>query len=259
MAVPAFLTGDLIHQVPTSISDVQDIIDDFRTLAVTLSPAWTDEGGDLFTSPVDGDGRFFDILFTRIDADTLEMRVRDDTGTTIMTRRMDIVAGPVNWWMTITQYMVWIEMQNVIEEAFGAGILDLSPEGQIAHSNYVWCRGSRATGGSIDVDGDTHSDFFILDNGVATSGRRVISRDRNHGLVNVLMVTGGGNDRWGAVELMANFSGTNRYAGRLYQVLYGTSNGIGVVIPTGDSGETGTFRASGLVADGFLRLMVRTG
>ena len=248
MAVPLFLSGNVAEQVPTAVSDVQDIIDDFLTLATGLTPAWTDGGGGLVTSPVDGDGRFFDLLFTRIAAANLEVRVRDDTGTTICTRRMQIISGPQNFWISLSAFHCWMEIQNATPEAIGAGLLDLSPDAQTSHTQYVWGRGSRTVADALDGDGNQNSDFFMIDNGTPDSAGRVVGKNLNQDVQVMATVTGGGSDMWLAMDLGANFSGNERYAGRCFNMLYGTVSFVTRTLPIGDSAETATFRGTGVLA-----------
>ena len=59
-------------------------------LVANTSPAWIDLGGNKFRSAVDGDGRFLQILMTRVDARRLQMDVIDQNNTTITQRRVTI-------------------------------------------------------------------------------------------------------------------------------------------------------------------------
>ncbi len=257
MAVPTFLASSK-GSATGSTNDVNDIITAFDTLVSGQTPAWTDLGGGLFKSPVDASGRFFDVLLTAISTTNLEWRVRDQNAVTICTRRMQIVAGPQNYWIAAGQFYCWIEIDNVTVEAVGAGILDLSPESQVAHTQYVWGRGSRTTADAIDAAGNAQVDFFMLDNAVATSARRTMAQDKDAAATSVTMVTGAGTVLALPVYLECNFGGAVRWAGKCHQMFMAGGTGTAIVLPVGDAGETGTFRNSNLVLDGTMRLLFRT-
>lgn len=242
-----------------SATDVQDIIDAFAAEATGLSSAWSDGGGGLYTSPTDAAGRWFDVLLTRIAAANLEIRVRDDNGVTICTRRIQIVSGPQTWWVSVSTHHFWIEIINATVEAAGGGLLDLSPYGQTSHGQYTWGRGSRNTSDVIDAAGDTQVDYFMDDNGTPASARRVIAQDRIVTLSNYTLLHGSGNGIWLPYLVSADFAGQIRLAGRFYNFYFGEGTGTAVVLPIGNAAETGTFRNSALSLDGVSRAMIRIG
>lgn len=248
MAVDPAFAGNVAYASGTT-SDVQDIIDAFDAAATGLSPTWTDLTGGLFKSPVDGASRFFDLLFTRIAAGNLEMRVRDDAAATICTRRMQIVSGPQHWWLSVSQFHAWIEVINATPESLGAGLVDLSPRAQTAHSQYTWGRGYRNTSDSSDGTGHQQPWFFMDDNGTPASVRRPIAYDRCPGVTQYTPTMGSGKPAYFPLLMTANFAAQQRVAGRAYNFYFGTSRGDAAVIPIGNAGETGVFRSSALALD----------
>src|SRR5512147_433054 len=98
MGVPAFLNSSYRYFCRVGVSDVQQIIDDFQTEVLANGPPWTNPSAGLYKSPVDADGRWMDILLTKISASKLEMRLRDQLGQTICTRRINNTSGAGNTW-----------------------------------------------------------------------------------------------------------------------------------------------------------------
>lgn len=256
MAVAPFFTETRFFE-EGAISDVQDIIDAFSTEATALTNPWTEPVANQFVSEPDADGRFIDIDLTRISATNLECVLRDDAGTTIMTRRAQLVGAPVAYWLSVSQFHFWIEILNATEEAIGGGLLDLGPFGQKSHAQYTWGRGSRSAADALDALGDTHSDMFMVDDGgPAAWDRRPIAMDRNMALAAVQMGHGSSNAVWEPLTLSSSFAGTLKRAGRCYNMLFGTGSGD-YTLPIGDSAETSDFRASALALDNLLRILVR--
>lgn len=154
MAVPTFLASSHRYLRTNGVTDVDTIIADVLSELVTNGdPAWTEVSAGLYKSPVDADGRWFDILLTKIDADTLEMRVRDKNGTTVGTRRMDITAAGTDVLVCTGENHFGIVSLRATPEYLLAGMLDLSPEAQTAHLGYVFAGGYRDSGGSADSSG----------------------------------------------------------------------------------------------------------
>lgn len=256
MAVFSYFAGDVDNDAG-STNDVQDIIDAFATVALGLSNPWTDGGSGLYISPADADGRFFSITLTRVSATNLEMVVKDDTATTICTRRIQIVSGPQNWWLVVSENYCWIEIDNATVEALGAGLLDLSPEAQDAHGIYVWGRGNRNASDSADGLGTTQEYFYMIDNGSPAPLRRALAQDRNSANTAISLVTGAGTQLWLPYLVCANFAGTLKVAGRLMGFRYGEATGTSIVLPIGDGAETGTFRNSNLNQGVTARALIR--
>ena len=167
-----------------------------------------------------------------------------------MTRRMQIVSGPQPFWMSVSAFHVWIEIEQTTEESIGAGLLDLSPDAQDAHTQYVWGRGSRSTGDTLDADGDRTTDFFMIDNGTPDSQRRVLAKGADAVGTSVPLTSGGGSSVYFPADVRANFSVVERIAGRPYNILFGSTAGASITIPVGTASETKTFRASAQLPEG---------
>ncbi len=153
MAVPVFLASSHRYLRTNNVTDVDTIINDFRSETKTNgSPAWTEPSAGLFKTPVDDDGRWFDVLLTKISATELEMRVRDKNGVTVCTRRMDIDAGGTDIQICSGEWHFVINSLRATPESMRAFLLDLTPESQVAHVAYTAAHGSRDSAGSLAND-----------------------------------------------------------------------------------------------------------
>ncbi len=181
MSVPSWHDDAILEPDDASISiaDVETggvgIITQIRLMLVT-NGSWTEPSANLFKSPVTGSGVFFDILFTRIDADTMEFRVRDYLGATLITRRLDIEAAgntTVDFY-TGTSY-VWIWSRRATPEGFCAYLLDPEAAGGTDgdQPNRLIATAHRTTGGvaTAMVTGVG----FAFHAGVATSDSRALT------------------------------------------------------------------------------------
>lgn len=168
-----------------SIADVETggvgIISQARLMLVT-NGSWTEPSADLFRSPATASGVFFDILMTRIDADTLEFRVRDYLGATLITRRIDIEAAgntTINFYCG-TSYL-WIFARRATAEGFVAALLD--PEGtggvDADHPNRLIANAHRSTGGVVAAI--VTGIFYAFHAGVATLTDRTRAYYYNQG------------------------------------------------------------------------------
>ncbi len=94
MSVPTRWASSYRYKSFQVTGDVADIVTQIRAELKTYgSPAWTEPNANEFLSPADAWGRQFRLTFSRIDADTLEMNVKDPT-LNVQTGRMDIAASP---------------------------------------------------------------------------------------------------------------------------------------------------------------------
>jgi hypothetical protein len=254
MAIADFLNSSKYFFERAGVTDVQTIMDDFATQVLANVPAWTNPTGARYASPVDGAGRFFDVEFTRTTQYKLTIVVRDQSGTTIMTRRIQIPSANGSIVRIFTgQFHCFIDIQtqSTDPEYFWAGILDLSPEVQNVHSKYVFAYSTRTT---ADVYGAGYFQYaFMIDDAAPASIQRichyaceVTGRPRPqrdllgfwifHNLMFYVQPVGGGD---------------HRYAGRAYQCLLVPEDagdpGTELTIPI-DAGVTGQFMiVSGLV------------
>jgi hypothetical protein len=233
------------------VSDVGTIIADFGVKAV--AKGWTDEGGGLFSSPVDADGRWIDVLLTQVtDNQKLEWRVRDKDGVTLCTRRINMPSTN-NWAVRIFvgAYHAIIDVDGCTTtyETLQAGILDLSPEDQDAHSHWAYGTGSRTTGNSLDANGGD-SYLYMIDNVAAAVLERVGRFSGAHPSLNIGRWTLNGSrvyrprEVWNKPAGVANL----RFAGRCYQQVLIASDvapGAEIKIPV-DTSLTATFKVLGL-------------
>lgn len=241
MAVPAFLSSAYRYRLVTAVTDVQSILDALATELAALS--WTDEGGGTYKSPVDAVGRFFKLNLTKASTLVMKMIAYDQNGVTIATRRCNGTSG-CSWVLFTGAFHFFIEAirGTAAPEHLGAGILDLSPEAQDAHSRYVYGGGYRDDAGS--AANNAFDVWAMVDNVTVTLAVR--------GMLTNTMITNyspsftlGGNMIYHPMSLFASSaSATNRYAGRMYQTImlwdYVSDSGTMVKVPI-DGATLGTF------------------
>lgn len=248
MGVPAFLNSSYRYFKRSGVSDVQTIWDDFEAECLANSPPWTRTGGagGLMTSPVDGDGRFFDVQLSRPTQQKLQMVLRDQNAVTISTRRINCPS--TNTWAArifTGQYHFYIdaEMGSAAGESLHGGILDLSPESQIAHGQYVYGHGHRTS-----ADGATNSDdtyASMVDNVTPAITQRVVYWGGVIASSDGLMTMNGYRIyRPREIYVIPVGGGDDRYAGRCYQTMTVPDTlppGSVVTVPI-DIGATGQFK-----------------
>ena len=176
MGVPTFLNSSYRYFCRVGVSDVQQIINDFQAEVLANTPAWTNPSAGLYKSPVDADGRWMDVLLTKISASKLEMRLRDQLGQTLCTRRINNTSGAGNAWTVhiITgQYHMNISVDSGTGwEGFGASMLDQTPEAQGSNARYVCGGGLRSNSDVIDSYWSAIR-WFMMDNNAAAYAERV--------------------------------------------------------------------------------------
>jgi hypothetical protein len=229
---------------------------DLKTELVT-NGNWTEPSAGRFKSPVDADGRFLEIVTSEPTSVRWQWQVLNDLGGTVCTREVLLSgAGETVRFMT-GDYYAWAAVENGVDEYIGAGLLDLTPEAQDAHTNYTWGRGYRNSSGTQDGQGDVVTEFFLADNGTYSSVRRLMS-NRNQASTEVQLVTFAGNGLHVPATLAAlNASSQLRVAGRLFNAVTtftGAGNTFTMVI--GDAGEKGTFFSIDMNPDSPIRLAV---
>jgi hypothetical protein len=184
MSVPTWWSDSLLEPGDSSISisDVETggvgIITEARLRLVT-NGNWTEPSTALFKTPSTSAGVWFDVLMTRIDADTMEYRVRNHLGQTLMTRRCDIEAAgntTVNFYWG-NSYLIIIT-RRATPEPFVAAILDPEIVGatDAEQTNRVVCNAYRLTAGTAQAAALQPHNFFAMDSGVATNADRFSAR-----------------------------------------------------------------------------------
>ena len=250
MAVPAFLNSSYRYLALAGITDTQDIWDSFEAECLANSPPWTRTGGagGLLTSPVDADGRFFDVQLSVPTAQKLQMVLRDQSGNTISTRQ--IICPSTNSWSVMIytgQYHFYIDvnMASAAGECIYGGILDLSPESQIAHAQYVFGHGSRTSAGAATNPDISYA--AMMDNVTpATAGtQRAVMWSGGASTSDGLMTFNGYRVfRPREMYAIPVGGGDSRYAGRCYQVMMVPDTIVGgtvITIPI-DIGATAQFQ-----------------
>lgn len=257
---PAFASSFGFVNLP-AVGDVQDIIDGFRTEALAQTPAWTEPVAETFESPVDADGRFYRIAMVATTQFRLGLTVTDQNGITIITREIDIDnPGPTSVNIFVGEYHAFIESLTATPELFQSGILDETPQSQVAIQNYVYAGAYRNSGGGVDGQGGIVNVIFMLDNGAPAVVNRYRSfwrtEDAQIGLTDVT-----GALQFFPCEMKANTGGVTKWIGRAYQCWLCDSSlsfSSQKTVQIGDSGETGVFQVIGLTSvGGVARQMVR--
>jgi hypothetical protein len=263
MSVPLFLNSSFYYFERTNVSDVQTIMDDFEHQVLSHNnPVWTKPGAGLYKSPVDADGRWFDVLLTRITQQKLEMRLRDQNGVTVCTRRINCPSTN-NWAVHIFtgefHMQIDVDMQTATAEYLYAGILEPSPDP--AHAKYVYGGGYRN-----NIDGfDSYSGVtrhFMVDNATAGYAQRTHHYGASAGTVTMALTTMNGSRIYRPVGLWCKPTGdavNSRFCGRRYQALLVEGNlsfGAKITVPI-DAGLSGLFRVSAMYAVDGARVCLR--
>jgi hypothetical protein len=257
MTAPIFLSSSYRYFERGAVVDVQTIMDDFADEVINHNtPAWTNPSGTIYKSPVDGDGRFFQVNLSRVDAQKLTMELTDQNAVSIMIRRIiipSVYGSMVRIYTGQYHFCIDVECPGADPEYFWGGILDLSPEAQSTHIKYVWGWGSRNNTTEVYSDG-YFENAYMLDNATAASVRRINQMAGQ--------LTGRARPRLDLMGYMLFYplmfyvqpvgGGDFKYAGRACQQvlvpdIYGQP-GTTITIPV-DVGVTGIFRVLGGIVD----------
>lgn len=255
MAVPNFLSSSFRYLLSAGVTDVNTIIANFESETVTNgNPVWTKPSAGLYQSPVNAQGRWFDVLLTRIDATTLEMRLRNWQGTTITTRRCYIDAGGSNVRIFSGRNHFDIICERPTPEAVGGGMLDLTPEAQDSHLDTIYGYGYRTAAGAVDGAGANWPWMANLASGITPTllGQVPATADG----VRSLLKTNAGTYLW-IPCVLAKYGGV--VCGTAYQRLVCSvelAAGSEVDVPI-DVGMTGTFIVTAIGATTYTRLAIR--
>lgn len=237
MAIPNFLASSFDYFNRLGVTDVTTIIADFSARVLAQTPAWTDLGGNRFRSPVDADGRYFELLFTAVSATLLRMQMFTNSGTQVCDRAINIDAGGTEVRIFSGQFHFVINSVRAIPENLWGGLLDLTPDSQLAHSNVWYGGGHRNSVGSADGSGDVPMECFMNDAGSYTVSQRGSVVVRSDGGTSP-KITPTGDLIGDPIDLWANFSGVQRNAGRVYQMYYvdgSIADGAELRLPIGDA------------------------
>ena len=264
MAVPYFLSTGFRFKEHVGVSDVQAIIDDFDAEVLTADnpglgwSSWSSLGGGGYRSPVDQWGRRFDVYLSRVTQQKLQMEVRDQSGISLCTRRINCPS--TNTWTArifTGQYHAVIDvmMGSAAPEALYGGILDLSPDTQDAHQHYVYGGGFRNTSDTNDYGNDVFTVYMLDDATPMAKARGTIFAGAGSGSA-VGRKTLSGARVYRPRELWCQQTGAGgtygymHYAGRCFQQLLCPANlakGARIYVPI-DTGVIGEFIVTGGVA-----------
>lgn len=240
----AYLTSSYYYYLLTRVMDMQAVLDALAALLPAVG--WTANGSNHYTSPVDALGRSLHCEFTRVSASVLNLLVKDDRGATVGERRMNINATAWN------NMQVFYGQYHLIVDAWGpnltewlsAGLLDLTPEAQNAHTRYTYMCGSRTNTGTYS--GNVWHYASMLDNNTVNHTYRSDYRSNGN---NAGYQTLGGQYRYFPVEMYVDTATVTKvFAGRRYQqILVGSElchNQSLIRLPI-DTGVLGSFRGVG--------------
>lgn len=179
MSTPSWWSDALLEPQDSniSISDVETggvgIITKVREMLVT-NGNWSEISANFFLSPLTAAGKWIAILFTRIDADTMEVRVSDYLSAVLITRRFDINVAPastaVEFYCGNNYLHIWT--RRATAEGFFAYLLDPEVVGgtDAEIPNRLVANAQRNTAGTATAI--TTGTAFAFDNGAAaTDGR----------------------------------------------------------------------------------------
>jgi hypothetical protein len=234
MAAP-YLTGNVTYVQLAAVVDVSTILTQLATTLPALSPAWTANGGNSYTSPVDSSGRQFTMAFSRISATNLQCILTDGSGRTL-TRRAQIAAGGSTVNIYASQFYLVLDWLNgATAEGIGAWMLDESPELQTSHNMWMTGNSSRTAADALDGAWTFGSGFIIRSGGVfalLAGGwmQPVYHNVSNNSTEGTLGRTLGGSNLWVPIIAMGD-SVTNIF--NIYGRLYGALNARASFSPIG--------------------------
>lgn len=246
MTVPNFLASSFYYSLGSSpITDVATIITDVRTiLTSTNNPVWTEPVSGTFQSPVDSAGRFMRITLTRVTATRLNVILQDQNLLTIINRELQIPATAEVYYLT-GQYHFAIEVPNgtAVADHISCFMLDPSPYALSASQTYVMGNAYRAAGGSIDGQGTTMDQFYMIESG-APAVRQRIRAVYNTTSTAIGLIDFQGNPQIFPCDIWTQPSGIGVWGGKPYQMyLVPTSIGAGTIKKIAlDDGTLASFR-----------------
>lgn len=253
------------HQIGP-LTDVETggvgIISSLRTYLVT-NQGWTEPTTNLFKSPPDSFGRFYDLLFTRIAAGNLEIRMRDDRAHTLFTKRIQIDVAGTSVRIWAGKFFCRVESLRATSEVLWTEFIDESPDPLGSHVDVVLGNAYRTSADSADGNGSTIMYGIMWETDVAAAAQR---NDRGYGGsvdtagAGVTMIYGDGSLYYGEVGVAQFASGSYfRQVGRLFHAMLCDSNiafATEKTLPV-DGNNTATFKVVGLGTLVTSRLMYR--
>ena len=260
MAVPTFLSIPYRFLKVYNVLDVSTILSNLVSELTALG--WTINGGT-YTSPVDAGGRSFKVITTRTGATVGTLETFNQNNVSLATFGMPLVGStgvPNTVHIFTSAYYIHIECWGGGTPSYNsAGILDPSPEGLTAHTNYVYCSGSTWTNGS--TANGTIAIAYMRDNTSVNSDSRMIS---------FLLAGGGASPRYTLSgnliyrpkEMNASTASlTYAFCGRCYQhILVPNIYAPGAIVQLPiDSNTLGSFFVSGAPSVASFNQAIRVG
>lgn len=249
-----------------TISDTTNILTTLTTLLVTNPSSgekWTESPAGTFTSPIDGAGRFVQLIFSAPTTTRLNLLVLDQNGSgmvnTAASQRSIVISGATVFKYYTCSKFVYIHTEGTFDH-LGGGMLTAFPESEGVNGNYCYTHGTFNNVGNPDY-GPTVLAFWMLDNGLTSAPQsRVINHTADMGGTQCSYQMGSGAFLYEPVDMRATYGGINRIAGRMYNAYAcdaSLSAGVTRTLPIGNSGETGSFVVLPIAATGQAKLMLR--
>jgi hypothetical protein len=250
MSVPAFLSVTPYYQETVGVSDVSTIITNLGALLTSQSPAWTLLSG-VYYSPADS-GRQFNITMTRTNAYTMTILVCQGASQAVQLGPATLTcpnpwSGAVRLFCGQFYIHIDIDLGSTTPVYFCAGVLDLSPEAQNAHTHFLYANATAFAGSSSNAD---ISNVYMFDNATATYARRRSGWQSYQGSGQGFTTPNGARIyRPSELWCIPTGGGSAYYlAGRQYNCLMVPSTmlsqGDEITVPV-DVGVTGVFKACG--------------
>lgn len=264
MTIPRFLSSSFQFFQDLGVTDVATIITTLQTRALAQAPPWTNPTPGTLVSPVDSAGRFMKLILTATTPQRLHWVVNDQNNITVADREIQIDAAvPTTVNTFLGQYHCYLETLRSTPEWAAAFIIDpFEKYALVENQNYVIGNATRNTGGTVDGQGSTFDQLFMLESGSKTLRQRVravggISSGAVWGLTDF-----SGDPQFFPMDIGGDPSGILLWSGTAYQC-YVTASSIpgGTVKPVAiDDATAATFRTTVATSNSYLmRLAIRVG
>jgi len=240
------------YRSDAAMTDWNTFLTNINTELVTNN-GWTNPGTNLYKSRVDAGGRWIDLLFTRISATNLEIRMRDHLGRTVYTRRVQLAgAGTTIEYFTGWFYCV-VQSLQATAELIQAYIMEPAPDTELMLYNVgILGTAYRSAADANDSQGAKVMDMFGLVDSSQAYGFQArmapgSSTTANSGL-NKIMVSGSIVTEPIIPDTGTGVAGTSKSQGQVFQA-WGVDNGRAFASDLTikvDTGVTATFRVLSL-------------
>lgn len=241
MAVPAYLQ-EIYSMTSMNTADVADIITQFSTDSALKG--WTESPAGTYTCPSDS-GRTLQVVLSKVDAQTLSVVLKDQSGNTVYNRRALIdTGGPLTalkLFMGTYGFYIDINRQGVTAQSFAFGTMcDPTPESKASQTQYVF--GHTAYDSSSANTTNAGEYGFMYENGAAASTNRVAPSTSGNSVSIPSVAAAGGTlvtPGWVATNISNTQYFTGRWPGMLY--IWGSPPPWSRWLLPIDTGTVGTF------------------